>query len=127
MNNVISAIANTAHRNPSKLALICSDRTLSFGELEVTTNKLARQLLKNGLKAGDRLAIHWSNSIESVELFIACAKAGIVIVPLNTVLKAPEVGFLFKDSEISACFSEPRFAAISNEAARISLVGFPDS
>src|SRR5439155_11400677 len=51
----------------------------------------ARALLDLGLRAGDRLALFLDNSDRAWELILACARAGIVWVPLNYMLRQREV------------------------------------
>jgi AMP-binding enzyme len=43
---------------------------------ERSTTSLAQWFLRHGCKPGDRIAFYWPNSIETVELFFACFKAG---------------------------------------------------
>jgi long-chain acyl-CoA synthetase len=74
-----------------KTALIFGDRRIGYAELNRTVNRVANQLLKMGLKKGDRLAVLLHNGTEFIELYFACAKSGVVFVPLNNLLKAREL------------------------------------
>jgi len=56
--------------------------TVSFGTLGTRVFGLARGLLESGLQPGDRVAFLLPNSIEFVELRLACHEAGLVAVPL---------------------------------------------
>src|SRR5262249_12567754 len=67
---------------------------------------------------GDRVAVHWSNSIETVQLLLAAFRAGLIAVPINLRLKAPEIAYMFEHSSARVCFSEPALAAIAEEARR---------
>jgi long-chain acyl-CoA synthetase len=97
-------------------ALFCGDRKMSYRELDQSTTRLAEWLLEQGLKPGDRVAIHWCNSIEVVQLFFAIFKAGLVAVPINLRLKAPEVAWILEHSQPEMCFSEPTLAPIAEQA-----------
>jgi long-chain acyl-CoA synthetase len=105
-----------AQENPNATALFCGDRKMSYRELDESSTRLAAWLLKHGLQRGDRVAIHWSNSIETVQLFFAIFKAGLIAVPINLRLKAPEAAWILQHSQASLCFSEPTLAPISEEA-----------
>lgn len=70
----------------------------------------------NGLKPQDRVIIQWSNSIEAVQLYFAVFKAGLIAVPVNTRLKAPEVAYIQQHSEARLCFSEPSLAEVARQA-----------
>mgnify|MGYP006282226779 CR=1 FL=1 len=74
-----------------KTALVFEGRRVSYGELNQTVNRAANHLLHMGLQKGDRLAVLLHNSVEFIELYFACAKSGLVFVPLNNLLKAREV------------------------------------
>src|SRR6185436_13170110 len=50
-----------------------------------------------GLRAGDRLAVLLLNSPEFVEVLSACARLGVIAVPLNTRYALPEIDAVLKD------------------------------
>jgi long-chain acyl-CoA synthetase len=105
-----------AQRNPNATALFCGDRKMSYRELDESSKRLAAWLLERGLQRGDRVAIHWCNSIETVQLFFAIFKAGLIAVPINLRLKAPEAAWILQHSQALLCFSEPTLAPITEEA-----------
>ena len=105
-----------AQENPSATALFCGERRISYRELDESSSRLAVWLLKHGLQRGDRVAIHWCNSIETVQLFFAIFKAGLIAVPINLRLKAPEAAWILQHSQALLCFSEPTLAPITEEA-----------
>jgi long-chain acyl-CoA synthetase len=107
---------HSAVRNPQKPAVICGEQIVSYETLDRATDALARWLLRQGLETGDRLAIHWWNSAELVNLYFACFKAGVVAVPLNTRLKAPEIAYILQHSKAKLCFSQPELAPLCEEA-----------
>ncbi|OZI53576.1 AMP-binding protein [Bordetella genomosp. 5] len=72
-------------------AIIHGDRTVSFGQLETRSNRLANSLLGLGLVKGDRVAIQAWNCAEIIELECALYKAGLVKVALNARLSLREV------------------------------------
>src|SRR5262249_5828737 len=89
--NLGRELRQAALKTPDRTALVCGEEQLSFQGLDQSTDTLARWLLRAGLQPGDRVAIHWSNSLEVVQLYFACFKAGLIAVPLNVRLKAPEI------------------------------------
>jgi len=102
----------SAGQDPHKTALYCGDRCMSYAELDQSTTRLARWFLEEGLRPGDRVAIHWSNSIEVVQLFFAIFKAGLIAVPLNLRLKSVELAYILGHSQAAFCFSEPALASL---------------
>jgi len=105
-----------ALENPDATALLCGDKKMSYCELDESSTRLAIWLLDRGLQPGDRVAIHWCNSIEVVQLFFAVFKAGLIAVPINLRLKPPEVAWILEHSQPVMCFSEPTLAPIAEEA-----------
>lgn len=51
--------------------------------LDETTTRLAEWFLTKGLRSGDRVALHWPNSLEVVQPFFALFKAGLIAVTVN--------------------------------------------
>ncbi len=68
---------------PGEPALIAADRSLSWGELEAASTRLAGGYRGLGLEAGDRLASLMPNRVDLVVHYLACFKAGLVATPLN--------------------------------------------
>ena len=106
-----------AASQPHKTALIDADGSITYEEFDRTTTVLAHWFLSQGLRPGDRVAIHWPNSIPTAQLYFAAFKAGIVAVPINLRLKSPEVSYVLSHAQPALCFSEPAFAPIAKEAA----------
>ena len=84
-----------AWRSPGRDAIIDvpNGRRLSFAQLEERANRLAHGLREElGVAPGERVAILSTNAAEIAETFFACAKAGLVAMPLNWRLAAPRAG-----------------------------------
>ena len=60
-------------------------------------NQMAHALIKLGVKKGDRVATLMVNSSEFLEIFFACAKTGMIILPLNFRLVVPELEYIIND------------------------------
>ncbi|WP_338881178.1 AMP-binding protein [Achromobacter veterisilvae] len=88
-------------------AVIFGDRTLSFGQLETRSNRLANALLGLGLKKGDRVAILAWNCPELIELECALYKAGLVKVALNARLSNQEALDSVNNAQASAFIVDP--------------------
>jgi long-chain acyl-CoA synthetase len=102
-------------QDPDAVALLCDDQQMTYRQLDVGSSQLALWMIERGLKAGDRVAIHWPNSIEAVQVFFAVFKAGLIAVPINLRLKAPEVAWILEHSQPMLCFSEPSLAPLAEQ------------
>ena len=76
----ISALARLA---PDEPAVTCDGHTLTRGELDSSTNRLARAYAERGVGLGDYVTIVLANSIECVQATVACWKLGAVPQPLS--------------------------------------------
>ena len=101
--NLGNLLTASALRNPHKAALIFQEKS----ELDATTTPLAQALLAHGCQPGDRIALHWPNSIEMATLLFACFKSGLIAVPINLFLKAPEIGHILANSGGAMSFTPP--------------------
>jgi malonyl-CoA/methylmalonyl-CoA synthetase len=74
-------------------------RTLTFGDLEGRANQMAAVLAARGLGRGDRLCVHLPNRIEFIDLFLACARLGVILVPMNVLYRDRELKHIVSDSD----------------------------
>ena len=118
MNNLGELLSASTARNPQQTAIAFEDKSISYQRLEQTTTRLAQGLLQQGCKPGDRIAFYWPNSIEAAELYFACFKAGLIAVPVNPLMKAPEVAYVLEHSKAAMCFARPDLAPVAREAGR---------
>lgn len=82
-----------------KLAIKDIRRQLSFKEYNTRVNKLAGAWQKMGLKKGDRVAVLLYNCLEFMEIYVAAAKIGVVIVPINWRLVGPEIQYIVDNAD----------------------------
>jgi acyl-CoA synthetase (AMP-forming)/AMP-acid ligase II len=116
-------VAHTGSADSQATALVCGDEKISYGELDESSSRLACWLLEQGLQRGDRVGIHWCNSIEAVRVFFAAFKAGLIAVPINLRMKPPEVTWILEHSKSIICFSQPNLAHNVEQAASGSFCG----
>lgn len=94
IGNILSA---NAARRPDRAAVIFGDRSLTFGELDARSDRLANALLARGLSVGDRVILYVGNSLELVEMIAAVWKAGGLAVPITTWIVGRELAFMVGD------------------------------
>jgi acyl-CoA synthetase (AMP-forming)/AMP-acid ligase II len=100
------ALATHARLMPHKIGLRDSRRSLTFAQWHERANRLANGLLGLGLKKGDRVALLAYNRAEWMEIYAALAAAGLVAVPINFRLTAPEIAYIAQHSEARACIAQ---------------------
>jgi acyl-CoA synthetase (AMP-forming)/AMP-acid ligase II len=107
--NLGQVLKVNAKKFPNKIALKDRNRAFTYPETNRRVNKLAHSLLSLGLKKGDKVAVLLENSIEIVEVYLATAKTGLVIVPINFRLIGPEVEYIVNNSDAEAFIVHDEF------------------
>ena len=98
-----------ATRRPDAPFIIKGDEAWSFERVERGANRVARFLLQEGMRRGDRVGLLFDNSLGYVEAYYGALKAGCVAVPLNTAADAPSLQGFLSDCEARALLVGPRF------------------
>ena len=116
-NNVGSYLTKRSQMNGKSEAYVdsASDLRLTFEQLNERVNRVANMLLDHGIKRGDRVAILMMNSVEFVEVYLATAKIGGVVVPLNWRLVADELEFILRDSGSVVLVYGEEFSELATE------------
>lgn len=78
---------------------VCS---LTFGDVDARASRMAQELAARGLRRGDRLCVHLANRVEFIDLFLACIRLGVVMVPMNVLYRERELRHIVTDSEPAA-------------------------
>ena len=97
-------------RWPGAPCLVTEARSQSFAETAQRVDRLAGGLLAAGLRKGDRLAIVATDSIEHVELILACLKTGVVFCDLNFRMRRPELENVMAAARPKGIFWSERYA-----------------
>ncbi len=97
--NLATVLREAAGRYPDRPALIAGERTLAYREVDAAARRLAGSLAALGLARGEHVALLLPNVPEFTVAYFACHLAGLVVVPLNVMLKADEVAYHLLDSD----------------------------
>jgi acyl-CoA synthetase (AMP-forming)/AMP-acid ligase II len=72
---------------------------LTFGDLDRDARRIAAELRgARGLARGDGVAFMAHNSIALATAYFGCLYAGVVAIPVNPVLAAPEIAYILRES-----------------------------
>jgi len=114
------AISDHARLTPDKPATIMagSGRTVTYGELEERSIRLARVLRAAGIGTGDVVALLMENQPTYHEVYWATNRSGMLLCPVNRYLTADEVAYILNDSGAKALIVSAELAEVASEAAR---------
>ncbi|MBI5491190.1 MAG: AMP-binding protein [Deltaproteobacteria bacterium] len=104
-----------AVKYPSNVALSDETRSFTFPQTDRRTRKLANALLGLGLRPGDRVAMFLENSIEICEVYWACAKAGLIVVPINFRCVGPEIEYIMDHAEAKVLVAHDEFVPLIDQ------------
>ncbi len=104
-----------AKKYPDTVALKDRERSFTYAQTNERVNRLAHSLLSLGFQKGDKVAVLLENSVEIVEIYLAAAKTGIIIVPINFRLVGPEIEYIANNSDARAMFVHEQFTGTVNQ------------
>lgn len=97
-------------------------RAYSYADLEDISGRYARLLADLGVAKGERVAVQVEKSPEAIFLYLACLRAGAIILPLNPAYTKAEVGYFLGDAEPKVVVCRPEAEDAVREAARAAGV-----
>jgi len=95
---------------PDRVALICGDEQLTYGQLEEKANRFAHYLLDQGVKKDDKVGLYCRNRIEIVIAMLGVVKAGAIAVNVNFRYVESELKYLFENSDMVALVHERQYS-----------------
>ncbi|MCG0063556.1 acyl-CoA synthetase [Streptomyces tricolor] len=109
-STVDGVLRRSARRTPARIAVEYGDRAWTYEELDAAVSRAASVLLAQGLAAGDRVGSYGHNSDAYLIGFLACARAGLVHVPVNQHLAGDDLAYLVAQSGSSLVLADPGLA-----------------
>jgi acyl-CoA synthetase (AMP-forming)/AMP-acid ligase II len=116
-----------AAETPDAIAAVMSGtgETLSYGELDRRSARLARVLRAAGLRLGDVVALLTENHLRAFEVYWAAMRSGLYITAVNYHLKPDEVAYIVNDSGAAVLIVSAEQAAtaeaIADQTAGVTL------
>ncbi|MFF3014222.1 fatty acyl-CoA synthetase [Streptomyces sp. NPDC057939] len=111
-NTVDGLLADSARRVPDRVALRYRERSWTYAELDAAVSTGAAVLRgRHGLADGDRVATFAHNSDAYLIAFLACARAGLVHVPVNQNLTGEDLAHILDNCTASLVLADPDLAA----------------
>ncbi len=107
----------TASRFPTKPAIACGEVRWTYAEFDSLCQRLAAGLAQRGVAKGDRVAVLARNSHGFIALRFALARLGAVLVPINFMLRAPEVAYVLRHAGATLLATDSGLAELARAAA----------
>ena len=109
-------LKRAARRFPDRIALTDGARRVTFTELERDANRFANYLVQRGLQPGDKISTICNNSVEFVKALFGIHRAGLIWVPINTMLGPSDMDYILDHAEVR--FADRRQASRAARPSR---------
>lgn len=109
-STVDGVLRRSARRTPARVAVEYGDRSWTYEELDEAVSRAASVLLAEGLSPGDRVGAFGRNSDAYLIAFLACARAGLVHVPVNQHLTGEDLAYIVRQSGSALVLADPDLA-----------------
>jgi long-chain acyl-CoA synthetase len=111
--NLATMLRESAMAHPEKPVALFDGGRLSYAELDALSDRFAAGLRAAGLNRGDAVGLQLPNIPQFMIAYFGLLKAGCVVLPLNVLLKAPELAYCLEDARARALIT---WAGLADEA-----------
>ncbi len=108
--NLATMLRESAAKQPDKPLVHIGELSLSYRQVDEISGRVASGLLGLGLLRGDKIAVQLPNVPQFLIAYFAILKAGLVMVPLNPLLRAGEIAYHLADSDAKVLVTFESFA-----------------
>ena len=95
---VYEILSHSAKKAPDRIAVVYEDRRITYGELDILTDRLASSLENLGITKGDRIVLFLPNIPEFIISYYGVLKAGAIVVSASPLSKEIELELQLSDS-----------------------------
>ena len=119
--HVAELLSATVARQPDAVALRIGEARMTYRELDQVTAATAGWLRHRGVGPGDRVAVLLPNVPAFVAVYEALMRLGAVMVPLNPLFTARELGYFLEDSGARMLWAMPGLPAVDEVAGNVDV------
>ena len=121
--NLAVILQETALAFPDRPSVVYAGGQLSYAELDALSSRLAAGLESAGVGPGDLVGLQLPNISQFLIAYFGILKAGAVVVPLNVMLKPPEIAFQLSDSGVKLLITWGPILGDAVKGAEVAGVG----
>jgi long-chain acyl-CoA synthetase len=119
-SNIATWVTDRAASDPDLPAIKQGDTIVSYGDLAGASARFSTILTAHGVQPGDRVAMVMPNVAYFPVVYYAILRLGAVVVPMNPLLKAGEVSYVWRDCGAQVAVVFPLFADEAHKAASVT-------
>ncbi|HEY0227571.1 MAG TPA: amino acid adenylation domain-containing protein, partial [Mycobacterium sp.] len=107
--SILEVFAAQVARSPQAVAVSCGGRSMTYLELDEASNRLAHQLIEQGVSAGQCVALLFSRSAEAIMSMLAVLKTGAAYLPMDPAVPDARIEFMLGDAAPVAAVTTAEF------------------
>ena len=123
---IADLVRQHARARPMQTAVVQAERSVTWGQLDAMADRIAATLQRDGVRAGEAIAICAANSLEYVAVFLGGLRAGAAVAPLSTHASTQQLATMVQDSGARHFFVDASVPAFDTPARRIFMDGAAD-
>jgi long-chain acyl-CoA synthetase len=116
-------LKRAARRFPDRVAVTDGAQRVTYAEIERDANRFANYLVARGLKPGEKISTICNNSVEFVKALFGIHRAGLVWVPINTMLAPADMDFILSHAEVRFALIDDNLHAQAERRAALEARG----
>ena len=105
-------IEEQVERTPEKVAVVATDKTLTYRELNEEANRIAHSLMEKGVGKGDIVGLMLPRRSYLLSALIGILKTGAAYLPIDSELPKERIEYMCKDTNAKMVVSEDNIAAL---------------
>ena len=105
-------VRRRAREGPDRVALVCGDERMSYGQLDALMDRVAASLQRDGLKPGDVIAICANTSTRYGGVFLGALRAGAAVAPLAPSATAGQLASMLAIAQARCLFADAAGAGL---------------
>ncbi|MDQ0457783.1 amino acid adenylation domain-containing protein [Rhizobium paknamense] len=121
MSTIAEIFTDRARLHPEAIAVSFKDETLTYGELDKRSNRLARQLIARGAGPERIVGVSMTRCIDLVVALLAVMKSGAAYLPLDPAYPAARLAYLVKDARPLAIITAPGLDPLDPDVEQIPI------
>jgi long-chain acyl-CoA synthetase len=118
--NLALNLTRTAAEHTDEVAVRLDDAAFTYGVLDNAAQRVSAMLKSKGIEPGDRVAIMLPNVPYFPAVYYGALRAGAIVVPMNVLLKAREVGYHLSDSGAKVVVAWHGFLEAAEQGAELA-------
>jgi len=102
-------ISEQVKHKPDREAVSCNAESLSYNELEISSNKLSHYLIEQGVKSNDLIGLCVERSVDMLVAMLAIHKTGAAYLPLDPEYPKERIEYILQDANVKLLITEEEF------------------